>query len=358
MGNGLKIAALYAAIIMGAGFASGQELLKYFVGYGTSGIFGLIVAGLLFAVTGWAVLDISRRKGLKNYKELITHLTGSRLGLLLEWLVAAFLFVLYVAMLSAGGAMLNQFSGLPFTLGVLIVAGTTLAVLWNGLESLVKVNAILAPIMIVGGIFMGLYTFFNYTAATAAGGAGAAHFESMIIPGWILAALVYGSYNMVTGISVLATGSTLAKSRKDCMFGGLLGGASLTLLGICMALPLYLHFADIIDVEIPFLVIVMGYGHIFTGLYLVLMLCAISTTAITNAFALTEWTSGYIKSSRRIQCMVLTILAIPAAYVGFSNIVGYVYPLFGLLGIFQILVVLMSWIFSGKLRHTNVSQEM
>jgi len=50
--NGLKLAALYTAIIMGAGFASGQELLQYFVGYGTSGIWGLIAAGVLFSVTG------------------------------------------------------------------------------------------------------------------------------------------------------------------------------------------------------------------------------------------------------------------------------------------------------------------
>jgi len=333
--NGFKLAALYAAIILGAGFASGQELLQYFVGYGTSGIWGLIVAGVLFALTGWAVLDICRREGTKNYKELMNLLVGKRLGIMFEWMAAIFLFVLFVAMLSAGGAMIAQGSDISFTAGLLAIAAIILAILWFDLDGIILINTILTPLMIAGGIFIGLYTFFNRTAD--------AFFQNMIFPGWILAAVVYASYNIVPTLSVMSSASRIAKTRKDCMIGGLLGGAVLTLLGICMALPLYLYFADIISVEIPFLVIVVGYGRTFTLMYMALMLCAIITTALTNAFALIEWTRAYIKINRRVQCIILTALGVPAAYIGFSNIVGYVYPVFGLLGIFQIVVVLLSW---------------
>jgi len=333
--NGLKLAALYGAVILGAGFASGQELLQYFVGYGTSGIWGLIVAGVLFSLTGWAVLDICHRENCKDYKQLMAQLVGKRLGLGMEWLAAAFLFVLFVAMLSAGGAMLEQATHISFTMGVLALAAIVFAVLWFDLEGMVWINGILTPVMVAGGIFIGLYTFFNRTAG--------AFFQNTIVPFWVLSAVVYASYNIVPTLSVLSSASRLAASRKDCMIGGLLGGAILTILGICMALPLYLYFSDIIAVEIPFLVIVIGYGHIFTFLYAALMLCAIITTAAINAFAFVEWTRGYIKMPRRIQCAVLTALGIPAAYVGFSNIVSYIYPLFGLLGIFQIVLVLLSW---------------
>ena len=334
--NSLKIAALYTAIIMGAGFASGQELLQYFVAYGTSGIWGLMVSGVIFALTGWALLDICRREGIVNYKELVTYLMGKRLGFVLEVLVAAFLFVILVAMFSAGGAMLAQANMMTFTTGVLVVALFTLAALWFGLKGIVAVNAVLAPVMLVGGIFIGLYTFFNQAVTTA-------HFENTIVPGWVLAAVVYASYNMVTGVSVLASGSKLVKTPSDARVGGLLGGISLTILGICMALPLYLYFFDIIAVEIPFLVIVVGYGRVFTILYILLMVCAIATTAIINAFALIEWTAVYIKVNRRLQSVVLVLLAIPAAFIGFSNIVTYVYPLFGFIGVFQIVVILLSW---------------
>ena len=335
MRNGLKLAALYGAVILGAGFASGQELLQYFVGYGTSGIWGIIIAGVLFSLTGWAVLDICHQKNCSNYKQLMTQLVGKHLGLGMEWLAAAFLFVLFAAMLSAGGAMIEQATNTSFTIGVLVQAAVIFAMLWFDLEGMVRINGILTPVMVTGGIFIGLYTFFNRTAG--------AFFQNSVVPVWVLSAVVYASYNMVPTFSVLSSASRLAVSRKDCMMGGLLGGAILTVLGICMALPLYLYFADIVAVEIPFLVIVIGYGHIFTFLYAALMLCAIVTTAAINAFAFVEWTRGYIKAPRRIQCAALTIVGIPAAFIGFSNIVAYIYPLFGLLGGFQIVVVLLSW---------------
>ena len=204
--NGLKLAALYTSIVLGAGFASGQELLQYFVGYGTSGIWGLLVSGLIFALTGWAVLDICRKERLRNYKELMAYLMGRRLGFVSELAVGAFLFVLFAAMLSAGGAMLEQSAGIPFSVGVLAVALVTIAVLWFGLDGLIKVNLILAPLMVAGGIFIGIYTFFNQTAA--------ALFQSIVIPGWIVAAMVYASYNMVTSFSVLASATSIQTAVK------------------------------------------------------------------------------------------------------------------------------------------------
>ncbi|MCL2398808.1 MAG: hypothetical protein FWC91_03565 [Defluviitaleaceae bacterium] len=350
--NGFKLAAMYTCVILGAGFASGQELLQYFVAYGPSGIWGLITAGVLFAVTGWATLDICHRKGFTDYRELMIYLAGKRLGLVLEALAALFLFVLFVAMLSAGGAMLEQSSNFSFTVGVLLIAVIVLVALWFGLEGIALINGILAPVMVVGGIFMGLYAFFNRTSPT--------FLQDSLAPKWILSAIVYASYNIVSGMSVLASSSRLAKSHKDCMMGGLMGGFALTFLGICMALPLYLNYAEVISVEIPFLVVAEGFGQIFTFLYLALMMCAIFTTAISNSFALTEVVQGYIKrysknditsksgaanhkENRRMLCMILVALGIPAAYIGFSNIVGYVYPLFGFLGVFQIVIVILSW---------------
>ena len=166
MRNGFKLASLYAAIVLGAGFASGQELLQYFVGYGTSGIWGLIIAGVLSSLTGWAVLDICHKKEIKDYKELMAYLAGKRLGFVFEILAALFLFALFVAMLSAGGAMFEQGMDINFTVGVLVLSALIFATLYFGLEGLVWVNEIITPVLVIGGIFIGLYTFFNYSMDT------------------------------------------------------------------------------------------------------------------------------------------------------------------------------------------------
>ena len=333
--NGLKIAAIYASIFLGAGFASGQELLQYFVGFGRIGLLGIVVSGVLFAFTGWAVLRICKREGIKNYHQLMRHLFGVKLGSIMEGAVVAFLFCLFIAMLAGAGATGREAFGLPFTVSSVATGGAVFLVLCFGLTGIVKVNLILAPFMLLGGIFIGLFSFFAYTYPVFS-----------ILPGrsigivWLLSAMVYASYNLVTGVPILAAMSKMATKKKDAMLGGLLGGGVITLLGICMALPLFLYHANVISLEIPFLYIVSQHGNSFRLFYMAVLIAAIMTTAACNAFAVTEWLKARGYSGRIKVAAVLCMVGVAASHIGFSNIVAYVYPAFGFLGLFKILVVL------------------
>jgi uncharacterized membrane protein YkvI len=245
------------------------------------------------------------------------------------------LFVLFTAMLAASGAMVKQGFGWHFAPGVVVMALLCFVVLLYDLKGFVRVNIILMPFMLLGGVFIGLFAFFNQTASTFAG--------NQHIPGWLIAAVVYASYNLVTGIPVLASAASLSVTHKDAFIGGALGGLVMTLLGLCMALPLYLHYANVISVEIPFIAVTSQYGAWFRSLYLAVLVCAIFTTAISNAFGLIEWIKSRFNVGRTFIAAVLCLLAISSAFVGFSNIVKYVYPVFGFLGLFMIVVVLLSW---------------
>ena len=343
--NGLKIAAIYASVFLGAGFASGNELLQYFVGFGRIGLLGIGIAGAIFALTGWAVLHICRRQNLKNYNQLMAHLFGQRLGGIMEGVVVLFLFCLFVAMLAGAGATGREAFGLPFTIGSFAVGVCVFLVLCFGLTGIVKINVVLAPFMLFGGIFIGLFTFFVRTNPVF----------YMFAPGrlsllWLLSAAVYASYNLVTGIPILAATAPMAEKRKDAALGGLLGGGVITILGICMALPLFLYHTNFIDLEIPFLYIVTRHGDGIRLIYLAVLISAIVTTAACNAFAVAEWlkTRGY--SNKVKIAAALCILGVAVSHIGFSNIVAYVYPAFGFLGLFKIIVVLWHgfWYTSSK----------
>ncbi|MCL2361599.1 MAG: hypothetical protein FWC73_07290 [Defluviitaleaceae bacterium] len=332
--SGLQIAAVYASVFLGAGFASGQELLRYFVGFGPIGVWGLILAGIVFSLVGWAVLAICRREGIKTYNEFMQHLLGKRLGTVMEWMVAAFMFSLFVAMLAGAGATARQAFNLPFTLGAGIVGILVYIILRFDLEGMVKINVILAPFMIIGGIIIGLYT-----ALVAATPAFAGPARGMMI-GWVISALIYASYNLVTGVPVLTATSPIATKKRDPFTGGVIGGAAITILGLCMALPLFLHYSQVIDFEIPLLLIALRYGAFFSLLYLGVLVAALVTTAACNGFAVVQWLHAHTKMQKRRAAAVLCVIGVLAAHVGFSNIVVYVYPVFGLIGLFKIIVIL------------------
>jgi len=332
--SGLQIAAVYASVFLGAGFASGQELLRYFVGFGPMGVWGLILAGLLFALVGWATLAICRREGIETYSQFMRYLLGKRLGMIMEWLVAAFLFCLFVAMLAGAGATARQAFNLPFTVGAGAVAIFVYIVLRFDLEGMVKINVILAPFMIIGGIIVGLFT--AILAATPTFFVPARG----MIAGWVISALVYASYNLVTGVPVLTATSPLATKKRDPFIGGVVGGGAITILGLCMALPLFLHYSQIISFEIPMLMVVLHYSVIFSILFLGVLIAALVTTAACNGFAVVQWLHTHGNMPKPRAAALLCIVGVLAAHIGFSNIVTYVYPLFGLLGLFKIIVIL------------------
>ncbi|MCT2534954.1 hypothetical protein NC661_17530 [Aquibacillus koreensis] len=56
--NTLKIAAAYIGTIVGAGFATGQEVFQFFTSYGIQGIWGIILSAGLFYFFGYMILPL------------------------------------------------------------------------------------------------------------------------------------------------------------------------------------------------------------------------------------------------------------------------------------------------------------
>ncbi len=52
----VKIASIYVGTVIGAGFASGREIIDFFGIYGLKGILGMIIAGILFSLIGSVLL--------------------------------------------------------------------------------------------------------------------------------------------------------------------------------------------------------------------------------------------------------------------------------------------------------------
>lgn len=49
-----QIAAVYVGTVIGAGFATGREIMEFFTRYGTAGTVGIIISGCLFIWGGRA----------------------------------------------------------------------------------------------------------------------------------------------------------------------------------------------------------------------------------------------------------------------------------------------------------------
>jgi uncharacterized membrane protein YkvI len=304
--------------------------MRFFADYGAVGVAGLVVAGAVFGLTGWAVLDICFRNHISGHSELLQHLMGKRVGLAAEFTVGFFMCVLYAAMLAGAGATLKQAFNLPFSYGVLAASILTFVALLFDLKGLVAVNARIAPFLIVGGMLIGFMTFVEQARPAFAG----------IKTGWVVSALIYASYNIVTSISVLAALSPMIKDRKSAAKAGLLSGGIMTVVGLCMIYPLYLHYHNVQYSEIPLLEVTQRLGHGVQIVYMFLLLGARFSTAVSNGFAIVQWFTDRLSFKPLTAKVIIAIGGVLAAHVGFSMFVSHVYPLFSLVGIMETIVLL------------------
>ncbi|MEW6065637.1 MAG: hypothetical protein AB1538_10810, partial [Bacillota bacterium] len=68
----IRLVATYVGAVIGAGFASGQEILQFFILFGYQGLLGVLVATVLFAYLGAVVLYLSVKLRSGSYQELLS----------------------------------------------------------------------------------------------------------------------------------------------------------------------------------------------------------------------------------------------------------------------------------------------
>ena len=54
----LQVALAFIGLMVGAGFATGQEVIQYFVSFGLWGLAGAVVAGILMITAGAVIINI------------------------------------------------------------------------------------------------------------------------------------------------------------------------------------------------------------------------------------------------------------------------------------------------------------
>ena len=120
--NIIKVACIYTASVVGAGFASGQELLGFFVVYRKHGFLGIIIAGVLFAVMGFLVLDKVFTYRIKDYREFVYPMTGLLAGRIVEIIGCFFMASVFCVMVAGSGKIVSKALGTSVLTGVLIMA--------------------------------------------------------------------------------------------------------------------------------------------------------------------------------------------------------------------------------------------
>ncbi len=325
--NTFAVALLYAGAIIGAGFASGQEIIYFFVKFGTNGMIGFLLACLLFCLLGGVVLcDVYTHKSSK------TFYGENKKPWRTKDLFNIFLLFSYAIMLAGMATILTEISGINYTISVIVVSLIISFSLAFHIEGVVAIGNFIVPFLIVGLtlICSRIIALGPKTVATVA----------VYDNNWFFHAMLYVGYNSIVAIMFLPSLSHLVRNKKDAIISGVLGGAFISVPGILMIMALLYHGIDPIKAELPLLSLTDKFGPGYTTVYLAILATAMYTTAIAALYSIIIWANETFKVSYRFQLLILPPLAIPLATTGFSKLVKTIYPLFGYIGTAYLVYIL------------------
>lgn len=348
-----QLAFAYMGVIIGGGFASGQEILQFFTGYGIASVAGTVLAGLLFAFLGWQIARISTRLQAESHKDVLTALFGRHAGAIMDILLTFFLFGVGVAMLAGTGALFKQQLGLSPLVGGAFMTVLVVLTLCLNVKRIIDLVSLATPLLMALVLVITTYALLSSNAELE-------HLliisrkQETVAPHWALGALLYASFNIAVGFPMLAVISGRTNDIKTTGLGGALGGLGLGLLIMLLNISLFSNLNQLHGAELPTLMLASRLSPIVGVLMTISITCMIYSTAVGMFFAFSARFSRPETTRFRIVSLLSCGIGLVLSFVGFTKLIGTVYPLLGYLGLLLIAAIIIYWV-RGRSRGDQIA---
>lgn len=324
-------------VIIGAGFASGKEIYSFFFIYGKSGIVGIIISTFIIGYGIYKTLKIIKKYEVENYDDFLDIIIGNlgtqniNIKIILNFIINIFLVLSFFVMCAGFIAYFEQELQINGLVSGVFVSIFCFILLNKNIKGVMLLNSILIPMIIVTLISLGIKTFEPNMKIG----------EFTNNYSWITNAILYASYNSITLISILIPMKKYIKNKKDILKISLLCILIIILLSGIVFILLSGINTDIEKIELPTVYVARMHGTVYKYLYGMIIVGAIATTAISSAYA---FLNNIAKNKRtyKVWNYIICFIAIFMGKFGFSNLINNLYPIFGILGLVQLIFILKS----------------
>jgi len=313
-----SLAFLLVGAIVGAGFASGREVLSFF---GDSpSIFIAPIVGAVFFLGSILFLSVGRKVRADNITQANLLIMGNKH-------IAADIFLLFNGVVILGGklaAMNSLFVMVLFDVPFMysIITGLLCAALvMKGVKGLLKSNAVLTPL--VTAIMIVICVF----AIVRGGGSQGSNIRVFAPP--LLSfpmILVYMSMNMMLASTVLNT--IWGFNKRQIVLSSAIAGAVVA--GLMAVLIFALNSGDY-DTVMPLITMALSGGAILFYFAVAAIALSIFTSMMTAMIGLNSWLKP-LTGGKWYSIAVVLVAGLILSMLGFENVVGFLYPVIGVIG--------------------------
>ncbi|MEJ8546253.1 hypothetical protein [Brevibacillus borstelensis] len=319
----VQVAATFVGTIVGAGFASGQEIVAFFTAYGHAGTWGIWISTGLFMWLGYRLMVLAHQLGTPSYESFNRQLFGSIPGRIINLLVFLTLLGVTTVMLAGAGSVLEEQFDFPYFFGILATAVAAALLLRKGLERLLAINSIVVPSML-------LFAFLILMDGDVVSPIPETPPDSLE---FLWQAVLYVSFNLAMAQAVLVPIGHSIKEPIVLKRAGIIGGGSLGFLMLSSHIAMLANWEQIRYMEVP-IIFITGQWNDWLQLFFVFVLYSeIFTTLISNVFGIGQQIRELVNIPVTSVYFALFTASSLLCFIGYSDLLLFLYPLFGYLGL-------------------------
>ena len=331
----IKIISIIIGTFIGAGFASGKEINEFFAKFGIYGIVGSIVSSALTGIIIYMTTMVVKKYNIETNNEFIDRLSSGKskkitncTKKILKNIINVFLIISFFIMVAGFSAYFKQQYEIPLAISSGIIGVILYFTFLNNIEGIMKINTITIPVL----IFILIYLIVKPT--------GPINLENINIENNFIKAMVmsisYASYNSIILIPIIISLNKHLKDKKQIKSICYIIVAIIATLSVGLIKIILTSNLNIENVELP-IIKILEKNKIEQLLYSLVLIIAIFTSAVSAGYGFLE----NIKNARIYKkiAWLLCILGIASSYIGFGKLVVLLYPIFGIVGVLQIILI-------------------
>lgn len=338
----ISIVLAYVGVLTGAGLASGQELMQYFIPFGNYGIAGIIGAGILHIFIGGIILQMGSHFIAESHIDVLQEVSKKPIAKFMDFALLLNCFLMGFVMIAGAGSNLNQQFGIASWIGSLICAVLIIVVGMLDFNKVTKVIGAFTPLVLIFTLIGAIYTIVvnspDFTALDSL-----SKTLNPPIPNVFLSTVNYFGMCMISCISMAFVLGGSKTDSYEAKTGGMVGGLLVAILTGLIGITLYIALNDVIDADIPMQVILKTV-HPYLGFAMsIIIFGMIFNTGISLFYSAAKRlsnTSGKFKQN----LILFTAIGFGLSFLGFKKLMSVLYPILGVIGTLLVIILIVAWI--------------
>lgn len=337
----ISIILAYVGVLTGAGLASGQEIMQYFISFGKDGLFGLVGIGVLHIFVGGIILQLGSHFVAQSHIDVLEEVSEKFVTKFMDFALILNCFLMGFVMIAGAGSNLEQQFGLAPWIGSLICTVLIIVVGMMDFEKVTKVIGFFTPLVLVFTLVGAIYTIVNANPDFEALDALGKSLGSSL-PNIAVSTINYFGLCMISSISMAFVLGGSRTDSSEARAGGMLGGGLVAILTGLVGLTLFFALNDVKDADIP-MQIILNNVHPYMGLAMsIIIFGMIFNTAISLFYSAAKRLSLTEEKFKR-NLVIFTLLGFALSFMGFKKLMALLYPILGFLGLILIIILIVAW---------------